>query len=146
APALCIMLSVAIFKIGEKYKKLFFLVLAACLISGVAYGVSYSQYGYNPGYGNEAFDYETAVEVSEFLKENTNEGDLISANSLWPVIAYYSGRGMVIPESFEDIDKTSYLVYYNTNFFFTDLSGVQEKYELVKQYKNDGKEIYLFRV
>jgi len=145
-PAMSIILAFSIFKLKERYKLLSVAVLIICIASGLFYCFNFSQYGYNPGYGNERFTYETTVTVSHFVKENTNTDEIVSTNSLWPVIAYYTNREVVVVNSFEDIGSSSYLIYYNMNLHFSDLDSLKERYELVDQYSEHGREIYLFRI
>lgn len=146
APALSVILGASIVKVGEKYRKLSVIVLILCLTSAVYYDIRFSQYGYNPGYGNEKFDYEITIKISQYIKDRTAENEAISTNSLWPIISYYSWRHTIVADSFEDIENSSYFVYYNMNFLFGNISYARQRYDLVESYKEGNKEIDLFKV
>jgi 4-amino-4-deoxy-L-arabinose transferase-like glycosyltransferase len=145
-PALSVSLSFTIIRISARQRTAGVIILALCLLAAVYYDVGFSQYGYTPGYGNEKFDYETTKAISYFIKNSTDADAKVAANSLWPVIAYYAERNVTAARNIADIDKASFFVYYSMNFFDSNLAALKQKYEVVQQYSEGEKEIYLFRV
>jgi 4-amino-4-deoxy-L-arabinose transferase-like glycosyltransferase len=146
APALSIILSFTLIRISARQKMAGVILLALCLLAAVYYDIGFSQYGYTPGYGNEKFDYETTKAISYFIKNSTGASETVSANSLWPVIAYYAERNVTAARNITDTEGSSFFVYYSTNFFEGDLAALKQRYEVIQNYTEGEKEMYLFKV